>query len=84
MAAHFEDGAAAGMAAFGIAEAGIEEAGIMNAELAHCRIDRHHLGGKVGRNMQLLLRGENVEFVGIEDQPLVGARVDRSQKSATS
>ena len=61
----------------GVAEAGIEEAGIVHAELADQRIERHHLGGVVGRHLHRLLRGEDVELVGIEDQALV-ARARRS------
>src|SRR5829696_6831042 len=77
VAADFEDGAAARAAVRGGAEAGVEEAGVMDPELAHHWIDRHHLGGVAGRDVQLLFRDKNVELVRVEDQPLVGARPDR-------
>ena len=57
---------------------GIENSRIMYAELAHRRVDRHHFGGEIARNVQALLRGENVEFAGIEDQPVVGPRENTS------
>src|SRR4029453_11302070 len=60
-----------------IAEARIEEAGVVNAEFADQRIERHHLGGVVGRYLHGLFRSEDVEFVGIKDQALVGPRRDR-------
>ena len=43
----------------------------MHAELAHRRIDRHHFGGEIARNVQPFLRGEDVEFVRVKDQPVV-------------
>jgi hypothetical protein len=52
----------------------------MNAEFAHRRVDRHHFGGEIGRDVQFLLRGQNIEFARIEDQPLVRARIKRLPK----
>ncbi len=73
--AHFEHGARAAPAGAGIAEARIEEAGIVDAELPHGGIDRRHLGGEGRRDVDPLLRGEDVELVGIEDEAFVPARV---------
>src|SRR5665647_3250996 len=66
-----------GYAGAGIAKAGIEEAGIVHAEFADQRIERHHLGGVVGWHLHGFLRRQDVEFVGVEDQALVGARLHR-------
>ena len=49
----------------------------MDAELADRRVDRRHFGGEIGGDLHLLARGENIELVGIEDQPPVRARADR-------
>ena len=49
-----------------VAEAGIEEAGIMDAELAHQRIERHHLGGIVGRDRHRLAADQDVELVRVQ------------------
>ena len=68
VAAHFEHGAAAPAPGGGVAEARIEEAGIVDAELADQRIERHHLGGVVRRDVHRLARDEDVELVGVEDQ----------------
>ena len=46
----------------------------MDAEFADGRVDRRHLGGKVGRNLHLLARGEDVELVGIKDQSTIVSR----------
>src|SRR5258708_5742252 len=75
--APLERGARAAPAGARIAEAGIEEARIMHAELAHQRIERHHLGRIVGRNLHGLLRGQDVKLVRIEDEVLVAPRRDR-------
>src|SRR5499433_192304 len=60
-----------------VAEAGVEEPGIVHAKLAHQRIERHHLGGVVGRHLYRLLGGEDIELVGVENEALVLARVHR-------
>ena len=49
----------------------------MHAEFPDQRIERHHLGGMVGRHLHRLFRREDVKLVGIEDQALVGARRNR-------
>ena len=49
----------------------------MDAKLADRRIDRRHLGGEIGRDLHFLAGGENVELVGIEDQPPVLAGENR-------
>ena len=61
----------------GMAEAGIEEAGIVDAEFADQRIERHHLGGIERRHMHGLARDEDIELVGIEDQLVAAAAVER-------
>ena len=75
--AHFQHRARAEPAGSGIAEAGIEEAGVVHAEFADQRIERHHLGGIVGRHLHGFRRSQDIKLVGIEDQALVGARGDR-------
>src|SRR5262249_46306252 len=60
-----------------VAEAGVEESGIVHAKLAHQRIERHHLGGVVGRHLHRLLGGEDIELVGVENEALVLARMHR-------
>src|SRR6267154_977661 len=72
--AHFQHRARALPAGAGIAEAGIEEARIVHAEFADQRVERHHLRGVVRRNLHGFLRGQNVEFAGIENQAAVGPR----------
>src|SRR3569833_1750760 len=74
--AYYENGARALPAGAGIAEAGIEEAGIVHAEFADQRSERHHLRGVVRRNLHRLLRSEDIELAGIEDQAAVRARRD--------
>src|SRR5688572_5494505 len=74
---HLEHGARAGTAGLGMPEPRIEEARVVHTELADQRIERHHLGRLVGRHLYGFLRGENVELVGIEDQPLLAAHIDR-------
>ena len=49
--AHFQNGARALPARAGIAETGIEETGLVHAEFADQRIERHHLGGVVRRDL---------------------------------
>ncbi len=49
-------------------EAGVEEAGIVDAELAHRGVDGGHLGGLQHRDLDRLLRRQDVEFAGIEQQ----------------
>src|SRR5580692_11285500 len=75
--AHFQYRARAQAAGAGIAKTRIEEAGIVHAEFADQRIERHHLGGIIGRHLHSFVGGQDVELVGIEDQALVGARRDR-------
>ncbi len=77
MRAHLEHRAGADAAGLGVAEAGIEEAGIMDAELADQRVVGQHLRGMVGRHHHRLLRGQDVEIVGIEHQRAVPAGGDR-------
>ena len=48
----------------------------MDAELAERGVDGGHLGGEVGGDLHALARGEDVELVGVEDQP-AAARADR-------
>src|SRR5437763_191454 len=76
--AHFEHGARAAAAGARIAETGIEEAGVMHPELADKRIERHHLGGVIGRHLHGLLGRQNVELVGIENEVAVVAGRARS------
>ena len=52
-------------------EARVHEAGVMHAKLAHERIERHHLGRMRRRNVHSFLRRQNVELIGIEDQPVL-------------
>src|SRR4051812_18191743 len=66
MAAHLEDAAAARVPVFSQTESGIEEAGVVNAELAHLRRNRDHLGRVIARDVKLLLGGEDVELIRIE------------------
>ena len=49
----------------------------MHAEFADQRIEGRHLGRMVGRHPHRLLRGEDVEFAGIEDQLPALAQEDR-------
>ena len=56
---------------------GVEEAGVVHAKLADQRIERHHLGRIVGRHLHGFLRGQDVELVGIEDQPPLTPRLYR-------
>src|SRR5215471_4435528 len=70
--AHFQHRARAVSAGPCIAEARIEEARIVHTELTYQRIERHHLGGVVGRHLHGFLGGEDVELVGIEDEAFVG------------
>src|SRR5580700_6428485 len=60
--AHFEHGARAAPAGAGVAEARIEEAGVVHAELAHQRIERHHLGRVIGRHLQPRSRGSSGHY----------------------
>src|SRR6185312_3008829 len=75
--AHLEHRARAGAAGAGIAEAGVEEAGIVHAEFTDQGIERHHLGGIAGRHLHGFLGRQNIKFVRIEDQAVVGPRLDR-------
>src|SRR3954471_14738164 len=49
--AHFEHRARTLPAGAGIAKAGVEEAGIMHPEFADQRIERHHFGGVIRRDL---------------------------------
>src|SRR5579862_1276309 len=49
----------------------------MDAELADRRIDRRHFGGEIGRDLHALARREDIEFIRIEDEPLVAPSDDR-------
>src|SRR5260370_5040040 len=60
-----------------MAEAGVEEAGIMHAKLTHQRIERHHLGGVIGRHLHRLFGGEDIELAGIENETARPARAHR-------
>src|SRR3954468_13401696 len=64
--AYFEHRAAPLPARARISEPRIEEARIVHAELADERVERHHLGRIVRRDLHCLLGGKNVEFIGIE------------------
>src|SRR4051812_1257282 len=72
---HFQHGPATGIAALGEAEARVEKARVVDPELAHQWIDRDHFGSVARRYVQALLGSENVEFVWIEDQASVLARL---------
>ena len=48
----------------------------MDAELAHRRVDRGHLGGLQHRDLHRLLGGQDVELAGVEQQ-LAAARLQR-------
>src|SRR5258707_3005177 len=74
---HFEHGARSLAASAGIAEAGIEESRIVHAEFADQGIERHHFGGVIRRHLHGLLRGQDVELAGIEDEAAVRTRRDR-------
>ena len=52
-----------------LTEARVEEARIMNAKLTNRRVDWSHLRSKVRGNLHSLPRSQDVELVGIEDQP---------------
>src|SRR5579863_9177686 len=60
----------------GISEAGVEEARVVHAEFTHQRIERHHFRGIVRGHLHGLLRGQNVELAGIENETAVGSRGD--------
>src|SRR5690348_942562 len=62
--AHLEHGPRRLHAVGCMAEAGVEEAGIVDPELAHHRVEGHHLGREVGRHVHGLLRRKDVELVG--------------------
>src|SRR4051812_45827028 len=68
VAADLQHGAAADAASLFGTEAWVEEAGVMDPELAHRRIDRRHLGGVEGRDLDRLLGSQNVEFAWIQQQ----------------
>src|SRR5271169_6242139 len=73
-AANLEDRSGAWPPVGAMAEAGVEKAGVMDAKLADRRINRRHLGGEVGRDLHLLARGENIELVGVKDEPSIAPR----------
>ncbi len=68
MRAHLQHRPRALAAARRMAEAGIEEACVMHPELAHQRIERHHLGGVIGRHAHRLARGQDVELIRLQHQ----------------
>lgn len=74
--ADFEHRPAAAAAGRRMAEPGVKETGIMNAELAHQRIERRHLGGIEWRYMNGLAGNEDVEFVRVEDEVIAAAAVE--------
>src|SRR5262245_50372023 len=76
-AAHFEHGLGARRLSRRVAEARIEEAGIVHAILADQGIERRHLGDIGRRHRHALLRGENVEFVRVENEAAVAAEMHR-------
>src|SRR5690554_126333 len=60
-----------------MAKTGIKEPCIMNAEFPDKRVERNHLGSKVGWYMHALAAHQNVEFVRIKDQLVIPAIVKR-------
>src|SRR5262249_8474255 len=80
--AHLQYGACAATAGAGIAEAGIEEAGIMYAKLAHQRVEGHHLGGAIGRDLHRLFGREAVELPRTTNATALLARAQRLPKVA--
>src|SRR5262249_58741609 len=62
--AHLQHRARPAPAGACVTEAGVEESGIVHAKLAHQRIERHHLGGVVGRHLHRLFRREDGALVG--------------------
>src|SRR5215213_1223109 len=75
--AHLEHRAAALAARADVAETRIEKARVMHAEFSDQWIERHHLGGEVGRHLHGFFRGEDVELVWIQDQRAVWTRAHR-------
>src|SRR5262249_49232090 len=77
MAPDLEHGPGACTACSRMTEAGIEKAGVMHAEFADQRIVRHHLRRVSWRHMHRLLGSQDVKLVGIQDDLLGGARINR-------
>ena len=69
MRAYFEHRTAASAAAFDSTEAGIEKTGKVHAKLADKGVVGQHFGGMVGRHDDCFARGQNVEIVGVENDP---------------
>jgi hypothetical protein len=77
VAADFENRAGARTIVRPSAEARIEKACVMHSELAHRPVDRNHLGGEIGRDLQPFPRCQDVKFARVEDQPFVRPGSDR-------
>ncbi len=69
--------AAAGLARCRVpSEPRIEESGVVHAKFAGARLVGEHLGGEVRRDRDRFLGHQDVELVGIEDQPRVAMKLD--------
>ena len=68
-AAHFQDRPSGRAPITPLSEAGVEEASVVDAKFANSRIDRGHFRRKVRGDLHALPRSQNIELVGIEDQP---------------
>src|SRR5215831_6174295 len=71
MGTHLQHRAGTVPACARVTEAWIEEASIVDAKFAHQRIKRNHFGCIIGRHLDSFLRGQDVEFAGIENQAAV-------------
>src|SRR5579862_4341917 len=71
--AHLEHGSRSEAARSGVAETRIEEARIVHAEFTDQGIERHHFCGVIGRHLHRFVRRQDIKFVGIKDEALVGA-----------
>src|SRR5690349_4579468 len=76
VSANFQNCASALYVVAAVAETGIEEASIVHAELAHGRIEGHHLSGIVRGDAHLFARGENVEVPWFQHQAVAAGLAD--------
>src|SRR3982074_3396554 len=78
MRAHLESGAAAGdpVRSRIIAETRVEEAGVVGSQLPAGGVIGGHLGRVLGRDAHAVLREEEVELLGVQDDPIARLRVN--------
>ena len=69
MRAHLKNRAGGAGIKLGHAKTGIEETGVMGAELSDPRVIGAHFGRMVVRHGHEFTACQNVEFVGVKDQP---------------